>query len=144
LNLTGNAASTLSTSAGNLTLQAGSGTVSLGTSTALSNSAGALAITGATTLSLKSTTGSAITLDSGTTGQVNIGNGGNSKTIQIGASNSAITDTINIGANTSATGISTVKIGSTLSSSSLTLQGGTGGIVLKSGASSTFWCRYHQ
>jgi hypothetical protein len=44
LTITGNAASTFSTTAGNLTLQAGSGTVSLGTSTNLT-AAGALTVT---------------------------------------------------------------------------------------------------
>ena len=89
-------------------------------------SGASLNVTGGTTLTLKSTTSSAITLDSGTTGAVNIGTGGNSKTITIGATNSAITDTIKIGANTNASATSTLTIGSTIGSSTTTIQGGNG------------------
>ena len=121
-----------------MTLQAGSNTVSLGTSTALSNSSGNLAITGAGTLTLKSTTGSAITLDSGTNGTVNVGTGSsNGKTIQVGAISGGITDTINIGNNATASSVNNVTIGSTLGASSVKIQGGTGGIILKSGATAT-------
>jgi hypothetical protein len=52
LTLTGNAASTLSTTAGNLTLQAGSGTVSLGTSTNLTNTAALTIAAGGTNQNL--------------------------------------------------------------------------------------------
>ncbi len=75
LTLTGNAASTWSTTAGNLTIQAGSGTVSLGSSTIL-NSSGALTI--------NSASASSLTIDSGTTGALNFGTGSNAKTITIG------------------------------------------------------------
>jgi hypothetical protein len=75
LTLTGNSASTWSTTAGNLTIQAGSGTVSLGSSTVLS-STGALAVnSGAAT---------ALTVDSGTTGALNLGTSSNAKTITVG------------------------------------------------------------
>ncbi len=64
--ITGNAASTVSTTAGDLTIQAGSGTVSLGSSTNLVSS-GALSIRsgGANTLTVD--TGGAATLNLGTT-----------------------------------------------------------------------------
>jgi fibronectin-binding autotransporter adhesin len=141
INLTAGAASTIQTTTGTLTIQGGAsaGTVSLGTSTTLSNVGVALAVTGGTTLTLKSTTTSGVTLDSGTTGAVNVGNGSNSKTIQIGAASANVTDTINIGNNTN-TGTSTISkvtIGSLKNSSSLVLQGGSGGILVQSGASST-------
>ena len=65
VNITGGAASTISTTAGNLTLQGGSGTVSLGTSTSLT-AAGALAVTaGGTNQNL--------TVNASGTGQVQIG-----------------------------------------------------------------------
>lgn len=75
LNITGNAASTVSTSTGNLTIQAGSGTVSLGSSTVLTASGA---------LSINSASGSALTLDSGGAAALNIGTGANAKTISIG------------------------------------------------------------
>ena len=126
LTITGNAASTWSTSAGNITLQAGGGTISLGSTTTLS-STGALTITGGTTLALTSTSTNAISLDSGTTGAVNIGTGtGATKTIQIGnTGTSGIAETINIG---NATGTSTagITIGSVIGTSSTAINGGTG------------------
>lgn len=75
LNITGNAASMFSTSAGQLTLQSGSGTVSLGTSTILTANTG---------LSIVSATTNALSLDSGTTGAVNVGAGANDKTVTVG------------------------------------------------------------
>jgi hypothetical protein len=129
LNITGNAASTISTSAGNLTIQGGSGTVSLGTSTALTNT-GALTVTGGTTLTLSSTGTNAATFDSGTTGAVNIASSASAKTVTIGNStgttsisllsgtngidigNNAVNKTIDVGvtgttANTTAVNIAT-------------------------------------
>ena len=93
LTLTGAAASTWSTTAGNLTIQAGSGTVSLGSSTNLTANAG-LNITSATT--------NAITLDSGTTGAVNIGTGANAKTITLGNTTGATSIVTFVGAGTNA------------------------------------------
>jgi len=83
LSITGNAASTWSTSAGNLTLQAGSGTVSLGTSTILT-AGGALSVTsgGATTL----------TLDTGGAAQLNIGTGSANA---VSISKTGVTTTVN-------------------------------------------------
>ncbi len=93
LNLVGNAASMVSTTAGNLTLQAGSGTVSLGTSAALTAN-GALSVT--------STGANALTLDSGTTGGVNLGTGANAKAVAIGNTTGATTVTNYVGAGTNA------------------------------------------
>jgi len=75
LTITGNAASTWSTTVGNLTIQAGSGTVSLGSSTVLTANGA---------LSINSNTTNALTLDSGTTGAINLGTNANAKTITIG------------------------------------------------------------
>jgi len=93
LNVTGNAASTVSTSTGNLTLQAGSGTISFGTSTALTSNG---------TLSLSSGAGTALTIDSGTTGALNIGTGANAKTITLGNNTGATTIAHLVGTSTSA------------------------------------------
>ena len=66
LTITGNAASTWSTTAGNVTIQAGSGTVSLGSSTVLSSSGA---------LNVNSGAATALTIDSGTSGTLNVGTG---------------------------------------------------------------------
>ncbi len=88
LNITGNAASTLSTSAGQLTLQSGTGTISLGTSTSLTAN-GALSIVSATT--------NAVSLDSGTTGAVNVGTGANAKAVTVGNTTAGTTITQRVG-----------------------------------------------
>lgn len=93
MNITGNAASTYSTSTGNLTIQAGSGTVSLGTSTALTASG---------TLALSSGAATALTIDSGTTGALNIGTGANAKTITIGNTTGATAIATLVGGSTNA------------------------------------------
>ncbi|HEX7963063.1 MAG TPA: hypothetical protein VF466_00585 [Candidatus Saccharimonadales bacterium] len=93
LTITGNAASTWSTTAGNLTLQAGSGTVSLGSSTVLS-------ATGA--LSLNSGSAATLTIDSGTTGALNIGTSANAKTITIGNTTGATVIANTVGTSTTA------------------------------------------
>jgi hypothetical protein len=131
LNITGNAASTLSTSSGDLTLQGGSGTISLGTTTNLV-STGALTVTAASSLTLMSTGTNSVTLDSGTTGAVNIGTGSSAKTINIGnltgGTNINIvggTGTISIGTGATA---HTTTIGSSTTTSTTNLQGGNGGL----------------
>jgi hypothetical protein len=58
LNITGHAASTLSTDSGNLTIQAGSGTVTLGTSTTLTNISGGLTLSSGGAGGLTLTSGS--------------------------------------------------------------------------------------
>ena len=93
LTLTSAAAATWSTTAGNLTIQAGSGTVSLGSSTALIADA-ALSITSNTTNSL--------TLDSGTTGAINLGTNANAKVITIGNITGATSMTNLVGTGTAA------------------------------------------
>lgn len=80
LTVTSAAAATWSTGAGTLTIQAGGGTVSLGSSTTLTANAG---------LSITSNTTNALTLDSGSTGAINIGTNANAKTITIGNSTGA-------------------------------------------------------
>lgn len=165
----------LQSASGNLTLQANSGTVTLGTSTTLTATNG-LTIQPGTTLTLKSTGANAVTLDSGTTGQVLIGTGtANAKTIIIGpnatntntttyqiASNSAGAQSVSIGstgsgvtanagttvsiqAGTGASAISIgttasvnqVLIGSTNSTSSATIQSGTGSLLLQTQGTGT-------
>ena len=101
LNITGNAASTFSTSAGQLTLQSGSGTISLGTTTTLTSTNG-LTVSSGGALSIVSATTNAVSLDSGTTGAVNIGTGANAKAIAIGNTTSGTTITQRVGAGTTA------------------------------------------
>jgi hypothetical protein len=119
INSTAGAASTISTSTGNLTLQAGSGTVSLGTSTTLTAN-GALTISSGsgTALNLTSGTTGAVTLDSGTTGAINIGTNANSKAITIGNTQSSTSQTLRAGAQTIT--MSDANYGLTFSSSGTT------------------------
>jgi len=95
LTITGNAASTFSTTAGDLTIQGGSGTVSLGTSTVLSAS-GALSVesTGANALTLTggaastwSTSAGAITITSGSGNIILDAANGGTANVQIGVGN---------------------------------------------------------
>jgi hypothetical protein len=72
LTLTSNQAATWSTANGDLTLQAGSGTVSLGSSGTLTN-AGALAVTGGTTLTLNSNGANTVSVDTGGGAAINVG-----------------------------------------------------------------------
>lgn len=125
--LTGGAASTVSTTAGNLTLQAGSGTVTLGSSTALTATAG---------LTVSSGGANALTLNPGGAAAVNIGSS-NANAVNIGntAANSAITlqsgtGAINIGTDANA---KTVTIGNQTGASALTLDSGTGTIAVGTG-----------
>lgn len=83
LTITANAASTWSTSSGNLTIQAGSGTVSLGSSTTLS-STGALTVTGGSTLALTSTGANAVSVSPGGAAAVNIAAGTTGNAVNIG------------------------------------------------------------
>ena len=108
LTITGNAASTWSTSAGNIVLQAGSGTISFGSTTSLTAS-GALSITSAAGAN-------AITLDSGSTGAVNVGTGTSAKTITLGNATGATGVVINSGTgNIALNGNTTISAGSYIS-----------------------------
>ncbi|OVE79438.1 hypothetical protein BVY00_00415 [bacterium G20] len=100
---------------------------------------GSLSLQGGGTLSLLSTSTSAVSLDSGTTGNVNIGTGANAKTIQIGNTTGGVAQTINIGNNATASSTNTVTIGNLLGTSATTIQGGTGAsaIGLQAGAGGT-------
>ncbi len=95
----------------------------------------ATTITGSTTLTVNSTGANALTLDSTTTGTVNLGTGNSAKTVNVGTGtggniiNLAGTgatgaDTINIG--TGGTGADTITIGSSASTTSLAFTSGTG------------------
>lgn len=74
------------------------------------SSDGALTITGGSTLTLASTTTSAASLDSGTTGTVNLATGNNAKTINLGTGTAG--NTINVGTNN--TTLDAINIGSAL------------------------------
>lgn len=102
----------------------------------------AATITGSTTLTLVGTTTSAVSLDSGTTGTVNLGTGNNAKTINLGTgtagnainvgTDNTTADTITIGSalDTSSLAGIAVTVGSTGTTSALTLQSGTGDITM--------------
>jgi hypothetical protein len=94
-------------------------------------------ITGTGALTLQSAAATNLTLDSGTTGAVNIGTGANAKTIQIGTTTGAVAQTINIGNNATASSSSTVVIGSTVGASPVTIQSGTTGVLIKGADSAT-------
>jgi hypothetical protein len=131
VNITGNTGSLWQTTAGNITVQAGSGTVTLGTSTILT-STGALTVQGGSTLSLLSTTGSTVSLDSGTTGAVQIGTGANDKAITLGSTQAGTTVSI-IGGTTANTALSL----STNGAGGITIDSGTtGNIKVGTGANS--------
>jgi hypothetical protein len=136
LTITGNAASTFSTSAGTLTIQSGSGTLSLGSTTTLSNT-GALTISGGTTLALTSTGANAISLDSGTTGGINIGTNANAKTITLGnvtGATSVVVDCGTVGCSFGASATAhPTTVGSVNTTSTTTLQAGTGGVFIGTG-----------
>ena len=120
------------------------GTLAVGTAagaTTLKLSPTAITSTGG--LTINTTTSSTLTLDSGTTGAVNIGNSANAKAVTVGSSTGgssltlqAGTGTIGIGTSAStrtvniATGAAaqTVTLGSSTGASSLLLASGTGGI----------------
>lgn len=104
----------------------------------IGNMSGVGTITGTTTLSLLTTTTSALTLDSGTTGAINIGTNANAKTITIGNGTGATslvlnsgTGAINIGTNAIAR---TITVGNTTGASALTLEAGTGALNIGTGA----------
>ncbi|OGY24411.1 MAG: hypothetical protein A2172_01730 [Candidatus Woykebacteria bacterium RBG_13_40_15] len=104
-------AATIGTSANALTLDSASGTLALGSGTTTISSAGAL--------TLNSTTSSAVTLDSSTTGTINIGNNANAKTINIG--NATDTTLVNIDSGTSGVTIDSTGTGDILVNSTDTL-----------------------
>lgn len=135
LTVTANAASTWSTSSGQLTLQSGSGTVSLGSSTDLTAS-GALTIDSNTTSDLNLGTGAnakTVTIGNTTTttavnvvagsGGINIGDIAATNVINIGGNASSGTDTINIATN--ATAADTITIGNTNGATQIILVAGT-------------------
>ncbi|HTE58517.1 MAG TPA: carbohydrate binding domain-containing protein [Verrucomicrobiae bacterium] len=95
----------------------------------ITNTVGALSVTSATT--------TAMTLDSGTTGAVNVGTGGNAKSVTIGnntgnTSVSIICGTGTCGIGNNGTDHSTT-LGSTTGTSATTIQGGTGGAIINTG-----------
>ncbi|HVU59976.1 MAG TPA: hypothetical protein VHC98_04020 [Candidatus Saccharimonadales bacterium] len=133
LTITGNAASTWSTTAGDLTIQGGSGTVSLGTSTNLTASGDLTIHAGTATNAL--TLGGSIDTGTLTLGQSNQG-----QTIYIGHVTVATgkTQTIGIGDSATGTGKDVITIGNTNGASSLTLQAGTGNVLITGANSTTY------
>ncbi|MFZ1483703.1 MAG: hypothetical protein WAS36_01690, partial [Candidatus Saccharimonadales bacterium] len=129
LTLTGNAASTWSTSAGLLTVQGAGGLTlnSVGTNalTLDTTTTGAINIgtnANAKTITLGNVTGATtVTINVGT-GGLNLGDNANTKTIDIGGVTNSGADTVNIATN--ATAADVVTIGSTHASSTATLRAG--------------------
>jgi hypothetical protein len=95
-------------------------------------------LTSTTSLAITSNTINTVSLDSGTTGAINIGTNANAKTITIGNGTGATslvlnagTGAVNIGTNAVAR---TITIGNTTGASALTLEAGTGAINIGTGA----------
>ena len=124
LDITSNAASTWSTTSGNLSIQAqgnlnlgnaGGQTINLGTDNkAHTITIGNQSTTGAQSVTIGSNgnTGSSVSLESGATGAINIGNAATAHTVNIATG--AATQTVNIG--------------STNGTSTTTISGGSGGV----------------
>ena len=100
-------------------LNISSGGALTGVSTLNTISVSATGLTFAGTGSLQSTGSNALTIDSGTTGALNLGTGNNAKTINLGTGTAG--NTINIGTNN--TTADTIAIGSALDALSLTSTG---------------------
>jgi hypothetical protein len=120
-----------------------------GAATTINLGAAGAVVTGGGALTLASAAATSLTLDSGTTGALNIGTGANAKTIIIGNSTGATslvldagTGAISLGSSAFArstniaTGaaLQTVTIGSTSGASTLTLDSGTGALNIGTGA----------
>jgi hypothetical protein len=111
LKTTGSSATLFNTNATTLNIGGAATTISLGAANATVTGGGALVInSGAATT---------LTIDSGTTGVLNLGTGNNAKTINIGTGTAG--DSINIGTNN--TTADTIAIGSALDALSLTSTG---------------------
>jgi hypothetical protein len=111
----------VTTASGNLTLQSATGVISLGGSDTFTANGG---------FSVLSGTNSSLTVAANGTGTLNLGtNAVSSRIINIGATGSqANTSTINIGNSTGAA--QTVSIGSTNTTSTTTINAGSGGVVI--------------
>lgn len=124
---------------GSITLNAGAGAAvnitGHANSTWQTDTGGTLTIQGGSTLALLSTTTSAISLDSGTTGNVNVGTGANSKTVNIGAVGTTTTSsTLHIADTSDATGTQAVTIGSDANAANtVDIDAGTGASAIEIG-----------
>lgn len=137
-NLSGTISSTV---LGNSTVYIGTTAVALNRASAALALTGISSVTGSTTLDITSTTTNAVSLDSGTTGAINIGTNANAKTITIGNATGATSVVINGGTGAMQFGANaiarTITIGNTTGASALNLYSGTGNIVMNTGTTGT-------
>lgn len=123
LTLQGGAAGATGTGAG-ITLTSGAGGATSGNSGAVTIQSG----------NVTSGTAGNVTLDVGTSstgnGSILIGSAARAVTIGIGVANANVTQTINIGTNTGGASITNVTIGGGISSGAISIQNGTGGLLL--------------
>ena len=110
------------TSTGNIVIDSGqsSGSGTAGSITIGAGNAPSVTIgrTGSTTVNLQGGSG------------INIGSGGVANTIQIGNTSGGVSQTINVGNNSTSGSSTAVTIGSTIGASPVTIQGGSGGVVV--------------
>ncbi|NQV89089.1 MAG: hypothetical protein HQ488_02100, partial [Parcubacteria group bacterium] len=125
LTLTSAVAATWSTSAGNLDISAAGDLILDTTAGTISTNATLIEAGGA--LTIRSAAGTALTLDSSTTGTINIGTDSQDETINLGVSGNQKTINIGTGANTQ-----TVALGSTNGASVTAINSGTGGLDITS------------
>jgi len=130
----------------NGTINTGSGTItSTGTITgnlfsgsgaSLTNLNPTSLVQGSGAVTIQSANATALTLNSGTTGAVNLATQGSAKTIKIGQTTAAVTDTIGIGNSSFAGSVDVITIGNLLTTSTTAIQGGTGAsaVTLTAGA----------
>jgi hypothetical protein len=129
---------------GAITINAGTGSAvnitGHAASTWQTDNGGSLAIQGGSTLSLQSTTSSAVTLDSGTVGDIDIGTNSNGKNIFIGNGSGSTAVAVSCGSGTCGFGNNaidhTTTIGSVTGTSASSLRSGTGGATISSTATS--------
>jgi hypothetical protein len=112
-------------------LSAGSGTISTtgiisGIGSGLTSLNPTNLVQGSGAVILQSYNATALTLNSGTTGALNLATQGSAKTIQIGQTTAAVTDTIGIGNSSFAGSVNKITIGNQLTTSNTAIQGGTG------------------
>ncbi len=132
---------TLSIASTGLNVSSGGALTGVASIDTIATSATALTFAGAGTIS--STTTSALTLDTGSTGTLNLGTGNNAKTINLGTGNAG--DTINIGTNN--TVADTINIASALDTTTVAgavkltnLSSGTGNAICLDGTNALVTC----
>ena len=113
---------------GGLTTSTGtiSGNLFSGSGASLTNLNPTNLVQGSGAVTLLSANATSLTVNSGTTGALNLATQGSAKIIQIGQTTAAVTDTIGIGNSSFAGSVDNLTIGNQLTTSNTAIQGGTG------------------